>query len=106
MSLSWGALAGAFLGPFMYGLFWKGTTKASVYASFIVGIAIPVVNLFVPFATPLAAGAISIIASLIVVPVVSLITPKMNKDAIERIFQCYDKKETAPVAGALTEEAK
>jgi SSS family solute:Na+ symporter len=32
MSLSWGALAGSFLGPFIYGLFWRGATAASVWA--------------------------------------------------------------------------
>ena len=38
MGYSWGALAGAFLAPFMYGLFWKGVTKISVYVSFGVGV--------------------------------------------------------------------
>jgi len=28
MGISWGALAGAFLAPFMYGLYWKGVTRA------------------------------------------------------------------------------
>ena len=28
MGVSWGALAGAFLAPFLYGLYWKRTTKA------------------------------------------------------------------------------
>ena len=28
MGISWGALAGAFLAPFLYGLYWKGVTKA------------------------------------------------------------------------------
>ncbi|MED9807442.1 MAG: sodium/solute symporter, partial [Lachnospiraceae bacterium] len=35
MGISWGALAGAFLAPFMYGLYWKGVTKSAVWASFI-----------------------------------------------------------------------
>lgn len=37
MGISWGALAGAFLAPFLYGLFWKRTTKAAVWASFFTG---------------------------------------------------------------------
>ena len=77
MSLSWGALAGAFLGPFLYGLFWKGVTKASVWASFAVGIGITVSNLFLKFAAPTTAGAIAILSSLLVVPVVSWVTPKL-----------------------------
>lgn len=35
MGISWGALAGAFLAPFLYGLYWKRTTKAAVWVSFI-----------------------------------------------------------------------
>ncbi|MBQ4340766.1 MAG: sodium:solute symporter, partial [Firmicutes bacterium] len=35
MGVSWGALAGAFLAPFLYGLYWKGTTKAACCASFL-----------------------------------------------------------------------
>ena len=31
MGISWGALAGAFLAPFLYGLYWKGVTRASVW---------------------------------------------------------------------------
>ena len=34
MGVSWGALAGAFLAPFLYGLYWKKTTKAACWASF------------------------------------------------------------------------
>ena len=34
-SISWGALAGAFLGPYIYGLYWKRASKASVWVSFI-----------------------------------------------------------------------
>lgn len=30
MGISWGALAGAFLAPFLYGLYWRGVTKAGV----------------------------------------------------------------------------
>ena len=38
MGISWGALAGAFLAPFLYGLYWKRTTAAAVWTSFAVGI--------------------------------------------------------------------
>lgn len=96
MSLSWGALAGSFLGPFLYGLFWKRTTRASVWASFITGIGINVVNLLFPFASPTVAGAISIVASLIVVPVVSLVTPKLPKQQVEDAFSCYEETIGAP----------
>ena len=32
MSFSWGTVAGAFLAPFLYGLYWKGTTKTGAWA--------------------------------------------------------------------------
>ena len=35
MGISWGALAGSFLAPFLYALYWKGTTKAACWASFL-----------------------------------------------------------------------
>ncbi len=93
MGISWGALAGAFLAPFMYGLYWKGVTKASVWASFAVGVGITVANMFIKFiASPINAGAIAMIAGLIIVPVVSLITPKMKKEKVDEIFTCLDEK--------------
>ena len=95
MGISWGALAGAFLAPFMYGLYWKGVTKAAVWASFACGVFLTVSNMFFKFiASPINAGAIAMIAGLIVVPVVSLITPKMKKDTVENIFECLDEKVT------------
>ena len=93
MGISWGALAGAFLAPFLYGLFWKKTTKAAVWASFIVGVGITVLNMFIKFiASPINAGAAAMITGLIVVPVVSLITPSQDKQAVDRIFSCYDEE--------------
>lgn len=92
MGISWGALAGAFLAPFLYGLYWKGVTRAGVWASFICGVGITVSNMFFKFiASPINAGAIAMIAGLIITPLVSLITPKPDKAGVEQIFTCYDK---------------
>lgn len=93
MGISWGALAGAFLAPFLYGLYWRGVTRASVWASFACGVGITVSNMYFKYiASPINAGAIAMIAGLVVVPVVSLITPKMSKSKTEEIFSCYDEK--------------
>lgn len=95
MGISWGALAGAFLAPFLYGLYWKGVTKAAVWASFICGVLLTVSNMFLKFiASPINAGAIAMIAGLIIVPVVSLITPKMDKKKLDSIFSCLDETVT------------
>lgn len=92
MGISWGALAGAFLAPFLYGLFWKKVTRAAVWASFAAGVGITVLNMFIKFiASPINAGAAAMIAGLIIVPIVSLLTPKMNQDIVEEIFECYEE---------------
>ena len=92
MGISWGALAGAFLAPFLYGLYWKGVTKAGVWASYICGVGITVANMFFKFIeSPINAGAFAMVAGLIVTPLVSLITPKPDKKMVEDVFTCYDK---------------
>lgn len=104
MSISWGALAGAFLAPFMYGLYSKKITKAAVWASYIVGVGITVSNMFLKFiASPINAGAITMIASLVVVPVVSFITPKMKKEYVDKIFECYEERVTVHKKSSLEE---
>ena len=106
MGISWGALAGAFLAPFLYGLYWKGVTKAAVWASFIGGVGITLANMIHPFFnSPINAGAAAMIAGLIIVPVVSLITPKMDKNTVDIIFECYDEVVTITKRTSL-EEAK
>lgn len=104
MGISWGALAGAFLAPFLYGLYWKGVTRAGVWAGFISGVGITVSNMFIGYiASPINAGAAAMVAGLIVVPVVSLITPKMKKEKVEEIFTCYDEKVTITKKHSLQE---
>lgn len=104
MGISWGALAGAFLAPFMYGLYSKKVTKASVWASFIVGVGITVLNMFIKFiASPINAGAIAMLAGLVVVPLVSAVTPKLKKEFVDDIFTCYDEKVTVHKTHSLEE---
>ena len=93
MGISWGALAGSFLAPFLYGLYWKGVTRAAVWASFITGVGITVSNMFLKYiASPINAGALAMIAGLAVVPVISIITPKLQKADMDALFSCYDEK--------------
>ncbi len=104
MGISWGALAGAFLAPFMYGLYSKKITKAAVWASYIVGVGITVSNMFIGFiASPINAGAITMLAGLIIVPIVSLLTPKMDKKYVEDIFTCYNETVTVHKKSSLEE---
>ena len=76
MGISWGALAGAFLGPFLWGLYSNRVSVASVWASFIIGVGLTTSNMFLGFiSSPVNCGAIAMLLSLVVVPLVSLFTP-------------------------------
>lgn len=111
MSISWGALAGSFLAPFMYGLFSKKITKPAVWASFITGVTITLthmilfsmelfpklvedvkaLNFKVNILSPINAGAFAMIVGLIIVPIISAITKKTDEQHIEEVFTCYNK---------------
>ena len=90
MGISWGALAGAFLAPFMLGLYWRGVTTASVWACFIWGVGLTVVNMLIgnPI-NPINCGAIAMVGGFPVVWIVSLLSPKMDSNTVDTIFKCY-----------------
>ena len=95
MGISWGALAGAFLAPFLYGLYWKRTTKAACVVCFVFSTVVMVANIFVGshfpavLQSPINAGAFCMLAGLVIVPVVSLLTPAPDKAHVEQVFACY-----------------
>ena len=90
MGISWGALAGAFLAPFMLGLYWRGVTTVSVWACFIWGVGITVVNMLLgnPI-NHINCGAIAMVGGFPVVWIVSLLTKKMPQQTVDTIFGCY-----------------
>ena len=98
MGISWGALAGAFLAPFIYSLYWKGVTKSAVIVNFIFGCGLMITNMVakpifpVWLQSPINCGAFTMLAGLIIVPAVSLITPKLKKEKVEEVFACYEEK--------------
>ena len=105
MGISWGALAGSFLAPFLYGLYWKKTTRASVWVSFGFGVTIMVTQLVLSlckaipasgflhfvFQNSLYTGVIAMLGGLVIVPIVSLLTQKSKPANAEQIFECYKK---------------
>lgn len=108
MSYSWGALSGAFLGPFLFGLFLKKASKAACWTSFCTGIGISVVHMVlfslgidafsgikdavikldcpINLLSPINAGAFAMIISLIVVPLVSSFTKAPDKKVVDNAF--------------------
>ena len=95
MGISWGALSGAFIGPYLWGLYSGKVSKASVWTSFIFAIVLTTGNMLVGlvgltpalqsavagipivswvFANGLNCGAFAMIASIVIVPLVSVFT--------------------------------
>jgi len=109
MGVSWGALAGAFLAPFLYGLYWKRTTKAACWCSFLFSVAVMLANIFAGsrfpelLRSPINAGAFCMIAGLIIVPVVSLFTARPDRMLVESAFSCYDRRVTVRQKEALSD---
>ena len=112
MGVSWGALAGAFLAPFLFGLYWKRTTKAAVWCSFLFSTVVMLANVVAKSAfptilqSPINAGAFCMIAGLVIVPVVSIITPKPDKGHVDSVFACYDRTVTVHVTDSIGEAAE
>ena len=109
MGVSWGALAGAFLAPFLYGLYWKGTTKAACWVSFIFSSAVMVLNIFFRdyfptiIQSPINCGAFCMIAGLVIVPVVSIFTRAPEKEYVDSIFESYHRKIVVNASTSLEE---
>ncbi|MBE6677752.1 MAG: sodium:solute symporter [Ruminococcaceae bacterium] len=116
MGVSWGALAGAFLAPFLYGLYWKGVTKAGVVASFVFGVGLELIQLCITlgfinvtgnsvlefvFKNSLYSGVFAMVGGLIIVPVVSLLSRKTKPDGVDGMFSCYDETKTVGVTDSL-----
>ena len=113
MGISWGALAGAFLAPFLFALYWKRTTSAAVMASFIAGVGIMCACMIcsaagIPFITPflsspINAGVLAMLAGMVIVPAVSLVTPAPEREDVDAMFASYDRKVVVHASTALSD---
>lgn len=63
MSLSWGTLAGCFLGPYIYALYWKGANKYGAYTSITMSLVTTITLIFV-FGAILGGGTFGELISL------------------------------------------
>ncbi len=116
MGVSWGALAGAFLAPFLYGLYWKKTTKLSAAVCFVWGVGLEIVQLLVSlkvldvsgsaffsfvFNNSIYSGVIAMVGGLVIVPVVSLLSRKTCPKNTEEMFSCYQANRTVGITDNL-----
>ena len=119
MGVSWGALAGAFLAPFLYGLYYKKTTRAAVAVSFAYGVLMELFQLTVSlgwvnvsgvpvlsfvFKNSLYSGVFAMVGGLVLVPLVSLLTQKTMPENVDDMFKCYTVTRTVEVADNLGDE--
>ena len=116
MGVSWGALAGAFLAPFLFSLYSKSVTRAAVWSSFAFGVGMEIFQLLISlgaisitgsgilefaFKNSIYSGVIAMLGGLIIVPVVSAISGKTKPGNTEEIFACYGENRTVQVTDNL-----
>lgn len=104
MSYSWGVVSGCFIGPFLWGLYKKGITRAGAWAGMLGGLVTVLVMTLVSTLTNPALsegfypafqaasknsptfGVTAMAVSLVIVPVVSLFTRKYETAHVEHVF--------------------
>ena len=111
MGVSWGALAGAFLAPFLYGLYWKRTTKAACWVSFVFSAVFMLAVIspakgYLPalLQSPINAGAFCMIMGLVIVPAVSAVTRAPGRERLDEMFSCYERMVTVTVKDSIGEQ--
>ncbi len=110
MGVSWGALAGSFLAPFLYGLYSKRISRTAVWVNFGFGVGMMIFQLMVSmkliipigifstvFQNSLYSGVFAMLGGLVIVPIVSLFTKKSIPENIEDKFAGYSQKVTVEV---------
>ena len=110
MSVSWGTISGCFLAPYLYGLYWKRTTKAACMVNFAFSTAVMLANIFMPSSfpailqSPINAGAFCMLAGLVLVPVVSLLTRPPQPQHVREVFACYDRTVVVTVKDSIGDQ--
>ena len=117
MGVSWGALAGAFLAPFLYGLYIKRVPKIAFWINFVLGIGISVASfvcnmsgisfdnpILEYFKSPINAGMLAMLLGIVLTPIITLIAPAKDTDRQAQIFSCYQKKVMVSSKKAIIED--
>lgn len=96
MSFSWGVVSGCFIGPYVWGIYSRRTTRAGAWAGMICGlltVGIPTIVMSVTggFASAAAVapelGVAAMAVSLAAVPAVSLFTKKFDTQHLQTVFK-------------------
>ncbi len=97
MSFSWGIVSGAFIGPYIWGIYSKKTTRAGAWAGMLCGfltVALPTIFLSIQLGgVPKAAafapqmGVAAMAVSLAVTPIVSAFTKKYDDKFLKGVFK-------------------
>nr|WP_316613603.1 sodium:solute symporter [uncultured Ruminococcus sp.] len=116
MGVSWGALAGAFLAPFMYGLYMKRVPKIAVWINYVLGVGISLASficnmtgvkfaspVLTYFQSPINAGMAAMIIGIIITPIIAAIAPSKDVERVEKIFSCYKKTHTVSSKHSIDE---
>ena len=122
MGVSWGALAGAFLAPFLYSLYSKKVTKASVAVCFVWGCGIAIFQMVVSlakisvagwgpifgyiFKSSINSGVVAMVGGLLIVPLISLFTKKPDPAVVNDAFSSYEKTITVKAKDSLNYDEK
>ena len=116
MGVSWGALAGAFLAPFLYGLYSKRATKLSAAVCFLWGVGLETVQLLVSlgmlnvssckllafvFKNSIYSGVIAMVGGLVLVPLVDLFARRFRPVRVEDMFSAYQEHRTVDITDNL-----
>lgn len=86
MSVSWGAVAGAFMAPYLYSLYWKRLNKYGVAAGMVTGLSLNIL-LFMLHVNSTLAASLAILAPFFVIPVVTLLTPPPDPNTVALAFE-------------------
>ena len=116
MGVSWGALAGAFLAPFLYGLYAKKISRTAVWTCFVWGVGLEIVQLLISlnlfsvagvpvlgfvFRNSLFSGVFAMVGGLVLVPVVSAFTGASVPADVDKTFSCYNDQKTVDITDSL-----
>lgn len=96
IALSWGAVAGSFMAPYVYGLYWRRATKWGVKVGMATGLGLSIGLFFAwgPSKSPIA-STVAMIVPFFVVPLVSWMTKPPSPHLISRAFAHTGKKDPA-----------